>query len=164
MLPRVNLIRTDETDYLMFSTPDSISYTVYMNGYWAKPLLDIALAFIKGTEGPFVIDIGANLGAFSVPIAQKICPDGGLIFAYEPQRIIYYQLCGNIFLNRLQRVYAFNTALGEHPGETEIPDINYDQFGNIGAFSPRTTIRRRPACPRIHHGKRCAARPGAASR
>lgn len=135
MLPRVNLIRTDETDYLMFSTRDSISLTMYMNGYWAKPLLDIAAAFLDAVEAPFMLDIGANLGAVSVPLGQRISEKGGVIFAYEPQRIIYYQLCGNILLNRLQRVYAFNLALGEQNGEAEIPDLDYGSFGNIGAFS-----------------------------
>src|SRR4029077_11690267 len=99
MLPRVNLIRTDDTDYLMFSTGDAISATVYKNGFWAKLITDISLTFCGDIDAPFVLDIGANLGSYALPIAQKIAAMHGTVFAYEPQRIVFYQLCGNVFLN-----------------------------------------------------------------
>jgi FkbM family methyltransferase len=135
MLPRVNLIRTDETDYLLFSTRDAISLSVYLNGIWAQPLLQIAKTFLHQVEEPFVIDVGANLGAFAVPIAQGIASTGGTVFAFEPQRIIYQQLCGNVFLNRLDNVHAFNAAIGDTNGFISIPNINYEKIANIGAFT-----------------------------
>lgn len=135
MLPRVNLVRTDYTDYLLFSTRDAISLSVYLNGMWAQPLLQIAQTFCAQVEAPFVVDIGANLGAFTVPVAQAIAAQGGTVYAYEPQRIIYYQLCGNVFLNRVDNVHAFNAALGEDDGFVTIPNINYEKIANVGAFT-----------------------------
>jgi len=54
---------------------------------------------------------------------------------FEPQRIIYYQLCGNIVLNRLDNFRAFNQAVGDSDGDIEMPEINYENNVNIGAFS-----------------------------
>ena len=135
MLPRVNLIRTDDTDYLLFSTNDAITKTIEANGFWAPLLIEIAAAFCSGIENAMVIDVGANLGAFSVPLAQKLEATGGLVFAYEPQRIIFYQLCGNIFLNRLENVHAFNAAIGSATGHVDIPNLQYENCLNIGGFT-----------------------------
>ncbi len=135
MLPRVNIVRTDHTDYLLFSTVDAITKTIEANGAWAPLLIDIALTFCSGIEAPLILDVGANLGAFSIPIAQKIAAGGGAIFAFEPQRIVYYQLCGNIFLNRLDNVHAFNVAIGSAAGEIDIPDLQYANCENVGGFT-----------------------------
>ncbi len=135
MLPRINLVRTEKTDYLLFSTRDAISLSVYLNGIWAEPLLQIANTFAHQVESPLVIDVGANLGAFTVPIAQDLAVRGGIVFAFEPQRIIYQQLCGNVFLNRLENVHAFNAAVGDTNGFISIPNINYENIANIGAFT-----------------------------
>jgi len=129
------MVRTDETDYLLFSTQDAISRTIHSNGYWAKLLIDIGLTFCAGIEKPLVLDIGANLGAYSIPLAQKIASAGGIVYAYEPQRIIYYQLCGNIFLNRLDNINAFNCAVGSAADKIDIPDLNYKDTQNIGGFT-----------------------------
>lgn len=135
MLPRVNMVRTDETDYLLFSTQDAISRTIHAQGYWAKILIDIGLTFCSNIEKPLVLDIGANLGAYAIPLAQKIASAGGSVYAYEPQRVIYYQLCGNIFLNRLDNIYAFNCAVGSEANKIDIPDLNYIDTQNIGGFT-----------------------------
>jgi FkbM family methyltransferase len=134
MLPRVNLIRTDETDYLMFSTSDIISITVYLSGEWAKTILDVSLMFCSDVPRPFTLDIGANLGAYAVPLAQKLADAGGTVFAYEPQRLVFYQLCGNVFLNRLENLHPFHLALGDREGTIDLPNIDYGKSSNIGGF------------------------------
>ncbi len=142
MLPRVNLIRTDETDYLLFSTDDAITVTLYRNGHWAKLIADISLAFCEGIEAPLIIDVGANLGAYAVPVAQRLIASGGTVLAYEPQRIIFYQLCGNIFVNRLENLHAFHLAIGDTQGWIDIPDIDYEKTTNVGAFTLDHSLRK----------------------
>lgn len=61
--------------------------------------------------------------------------------AFEPQRILYYQLCGNVVLNRLDNFIAINKAVGDYDGDIEIPEINYENNTNIGAFSLDKTYR-----------------------
>jgi FkbM family methyltransferase len=134
MLPRVNLVRSDHADYLLFSTNDAISLTMYFNGDWAKLIADISSVFCDGVAEPLVVDIGANLGGYAVPMAQKLAPAGGTLYAFEPQRVIFYQLCGNTFLNRLDNLHPFHLALGATDGTITLPNIDYGKSTNIGGF------------------------------
>lgn len=142
MLPRVNLVRTDEADYLLLSTNDAITRIIYSQGSWVSYLTTISNQFLLNEDSPLVLDIGANLGAYTVPIAKKIADQGGVVFAYEPQRIIFLQLCGNCFLNRLDNVYTVNCALGDAPGVVDIPPLDYALTANIGAYSLNQGINR----------------------
>jgi FkbM family methyltransferase len=135
MLPRVSLVECNEADYLLFSTNDAISQMLYQTGQWEDYLLIISRAFLQEVSNPLVVDIGANLGSYSIPIAKDIQNIGGSVIGFEPLRIVYYQLCGNIILNRLDNYIALNKAVGDYDGEIEIPEINYHENNNIGAFS-----------------------------
>ena len=141
MLPRVSLVRGDDVDYLLFSTRDAVSSSVFFNGSWASPLLAISRLFYQGINNPFIMDIGANLGVYSIPVAKDIQAQGGLVYAFEPQRIIYYQLCGNVFLNRLDNVHTYCKALGDEEGLIQLPAIDYNKSANIGGFSIDESIR-----------------------
>lgn len=135
MLPRVNLIKGNGAEYLLFSTHDAITRAIYSRGVWAAPLLTISKLFYDEIDFPVVVDIGANLGAYSIPVAQELQQMNGEVYSFEAQRLIYYQLCGNIILNRLDNVYAFHLAIGERDGEIELPKVDYQLSSNIGGFS-----------------------------
>lgn len=135
MLPRISVVECNEARYMLFSTKDYISNELFLTGKWEEHLLDISKAFVSGLDAPIVLDIGANLGAYSIPLAKSIQAAGGKVYGFEPQRIVYYQLCGNVVLNRLQNYYAYNCAVGDVLGDIEVPDIDYESNRNIGAFS-----------------------------
>ena len=134
MLPRVNLVRTDQTDYLLFSTDEVISKAIFDSGEWEPVNLLLANILCDGIESPLALDVGANLGAFSVPLAQKLGQRNGLVYSFEPQRVVFYQLCANIFLNRLDNCMAYNMGVGDAAGTLDLPDNNYDS-SNLGAYS-----------------------------
>lgn len=142
MLPRINQIKCDEADYMLFATDDLISATLYRTGRWDHHILTVTKVLYQGLKTPVVLDIGANLGAYAIPVAKDIQFAGGVVCAYEPQRIVFYQLCGNIVLNRLDNIYAFNQAVGDSIGEIEIPDVNFEKNVNVGAFSLNKEYRR----------------------
>ena len=81
--------------------------------------------------GMTVVEVGANIGLLTVPFARFVAP-GGKVIAFEPQRIVYQMLCGNIALNALDNVFAHNTAVGRAPGSISVPPVNYEQPGNFG--------------------------------
>lgn len=141
MLPPINVIKCNEADYLLFSTNDAISNALYKSGQWEDYLLTISRHFLHGVDAPLLLDIGANLGAYSIPLAKNLQGSGGSVIAFEPQRIVYYQLCGNVVLNRLDNFFAYNKAVGDSDGEIEIPEINYANNHNIGAFSLQKDVR-----------------------
>jgi FkbM family methyltransferase len=135
MLPRVNSIHTDIGEFLLFSTNDYISRHLYSNGTWDSHILIVSKLIYEDIKAPVILDIGANLGAYSVPIGRDVLATGGQVHSFEPQRIVYYQLCGNLLLNRLDNVFSYNVALGESDGQIEIPVLDYHNSDNIGAFS-----------------------------
>jgi len=141
MLPRISKVECKDADYLLFSTSDLISNTLFKTGKWEEHLLDITNFFISEIESPLVLDIGANLGAYSIPLAKSLQNKGGKVIAFEPQRIVYYQLCANVILNRLDNYYPIYSAVGESKGEISIPEIDYEINANIGAFSMEKKYR-----------------------
>ena len=136
MLPQVNLIRAKNGDFLSFFESAGISGVLTAHGVWDELSIHVAKALIDVNEKkPVVLDIGSNMGTFTVPLAKHIKNKEGLIHCFEPQRIIYYQLCGNIFLNQLDNAFAHNIALSNGEGLQEIEELDYHKAWNIGAFS-----------------------------
>lgn len=82
--------------------------------------------------GDIVIEAGACIGVHTIPLARMVGSDG-LVMAYEPQRPLYYLLCGNIALNGLHnQVMAFNQAVGSLPGKVNVPTPDYEAKDNFG--------------------------------
>jgi FkbM family methyltransferase len=66
--------------------------------------------------GDYVIDIGANIGAFTVLAASKVGPSGH-VYCFEPDPEICKRLNRNIGLNGLKNVTVFRAAVGAISGE-----------------------------------------------
>jgi FkbM family methyltransferase len=63
-----------------------------------------------------VVDIGANIGAFSILAAWA----GAEVWAFEPEAYNYEVLCYNVEVNGFKdRIHCLNLAVGE-PGETRL--------------------------------------------
>ena len=66
-------------------------------------------------EGMNIVDVGANIGAYTILAAEKVGKDGKVI-AIEPEPRNYEQLLENIKLNNFQNVIPKNIALTDHEG------------------------------------------------
>jgi FkbM family methyltransferase len=84
--------------------------------------------------GDFTVEVGANCGALTVPLARFVGPAGAVI-AIEPQRQMYYLLCGNIALNNCRNVNAILAAVGDRSGSVTVPAVNYEEPGGFGCVS-----------------------------
>ena len=65
-----------------------------------------------------VVDIGANIGAFSVLAARKA--SDGRVFAYEPNKKNYSLLLKNKSLNNLRNLLVFNLAVAGKNGHVNL--------------------------------------------
>ena len=131
-LPEIHLATDGDLNYALFKHSDIVSNHVRAGGY-EKELQDLSTKLLAGHTDGLVLDIGANLGSYVIPLAKQ---HPHLQFdAFEPQRIIYYQLCTNIFLNRLDNVYAHNAGISNETRITSYVLPNYAEETNIGAFS-----------------------------
>ena len=108
-------------------------------GFFEGNNVATAAQLLAGHENGVVLDIGANMGSFTVPLAfynkqfNFVC--------FEPQRMVYYQLCGNLALNGITNVHAINKAVGEKEDMIYINVPDYSEEENIGAFSLDEEVR-----------------------
>jgi FkbM family methyltransferase len=84
--------------------------------------------------GDLVVEVGANIGTHTVGLSRLVGPSG-VVFAFEPQRLVFQSLCANLALNQCANVYAFNEALGAQSGEIAVPATNPFAQGNFGGLS-----------------------------
>lgn len=136
-LPDVELIQTPEgLRYLLLRGPDThgVSQSLRAKGSYEPNMQVLATALLNANPGTgLVLDIGANLGSFTVPMAKRF---PALAFhSFEVQPPIYYQLCANLLLNGLGNVQAHPFGLAQAASEIEVPLPNYADEINIGSFS-----------------------------
>ena len=101
-------------------------------GEFSEIELSLMSKFIM--EGDVVFDIGANIGAFTVPLSKKVGKFGE-VYAFEPQKLIYDILQDNVNKNNLNNTRVYNVGVGEKEEELELNDIDYSKVGNFGGVS-----------------------------
>jgi FkbM family methyltransferase len=86
-------------------------------------------------DGVVAADVGANIGAFTVPWAR--CMEGwGSVAAFEAQERLFYALAGNVALNNLTNARAFHAVVREYPvGQVPVPQLNFDAPASYGSMS-----------------------------
>ena len=84
--------------------------------------------------GDRVVEVGANIGAHTLPLARLVGPSGH-IYAYEPQRLVFQTLCANMALNSLTQVSCFNCGVGAQAEELTIKELDYTHPANFGGYA-----------------------------
>jgi FkbM family methyltransferase len=75
-----------------------------------------------------MLDLGANVGVFTLPLARRLRANGGKVYAFEPMLPNFQQLCFNVGLNELESVVeSYNLAMGNEIG---IAHISMDDAPN----------------------------------
>jgi FkbM family methyltransferase len=101
-------------------------------GEFSELEVKIFSQFLK--PGDVVAEVGANIGAHTVPIA-KLVGQRGQVLAFEPQRVIFQILCANLALNGLLNVRTYHAAVGHEAGTITVPRIDYTVEANFGGIS-----------------------------
>ncbi len=84
--------------------------------------------------GQVVVEAGAHIGAHTLPLSQWVGSEGRVI-AFEPQRIVFQNLCANLALNARTNVECHPRALGERAGTLRVPPIDYTSSVNTGGVA-----------------------------
>ncbi len=111
--------------YMQLNPTEHIQQQLFWYGYYEKSLGDVLKNIIK--PGDVFLDIGANIGYFSLLIANNV-PTAKVI-SFEPVREIFESLKGNIAINNIKNVTAFNAAIGELKEEKELFISGLDNLG-----------------------------------
>jgi FkbM family methyltransferase len=91
-------------------------------------------AFLR--QGDVYVDIGANIGIFTVIAARKVGRTGR-VYDFEPIAATYDRLQQNIALNRCKNVSTYPLALSDAPGRAEMT-ISTDGFDGRNSMAKPT--------------------------
>ena len=112
-------------------------------------------------EGDVLIDIGANVGMYSVWAAAK---QNVTVFAFEPESQNYALLCKNIALNRLDdRVTAYCVAISDDTaddGSVFFDKLNLSEFkhgGSCHSFGEEVDYHLNPRPSAFRQGCLCVS-------
>jgi FkbM family methyltransferase len=133
--PKSRVVHFPDFDIVVFDNDDYISRSVLAGNDWAREACAITEQCIQGVDAPLVLDVGANLGTYSLKLGKSLLSRSGQIIAFEPQRLIFYHLCTSIVWNRLPNVCALNIALGDEEGYVDVPTSFDGHDCNYGAVS-----------------------------
>ena len=93
-------------------------------------------------EGDVVVDLGANIGYFTL-LAAKLVGKKGKVYAFEPEPRNYQYLIRNIQLNGYDNVVALQKAVADKPGKIKLFICPYDtghhtiqKYDGIQAYRP----------------------------
>lgn len=100
-----------------------------ISGYEYEPELRPVMSFIK--KGHIVLDLGANVGAYTLKMAQQV-GETGLVIALEPNQENFKKLENNIKINGFKNIKAFQIAAGDFNGHAELTfEKNFENAASI---------------------------------
>jgi FkbM family methyltransferase len=101
-------------------------------GEWSEGEVEFFRRLVR--PGDVVVDAGANIGVHTLVFSQVVGP-GGVVWAFEPQRLVFQLLCGNMALNSVTNAMCYLAALGRQRGAINVPALDYSRPNNFGGIS-----------------------------
>lgn len=101
-------------------------------------LVELMIDFIK--PGGVYVEVGANYGDFVFQVSRKI-GDQGRVYAFEPNRDVYFNLKMGAIINNLHNVVTENAAVYDVESEKYFVETdNSDDFGTLGSYISNSEI------------------------
>jgi FkbM family methyltransferase len=121
---KLNLLKTFKNDELVVNHGkykfifygDGDRAEILYHSFWNK-MFSVELNKIKNyvNSGDTVIDVGANIGFFSLLLSELI-GQNGKIYAFEPSNRLFNRLDKTVRINETKNIKIINLALGESEG------------------------------------------------
>ncbi len=109
-----------------------VSRNIREQGIWEPYETSLVLARLK--PGDVFVDVGANIGYFSL-VAASVVGEGGQVFAFEPEPANFELLKANVEQNALQcRVHAVQAGLSCVDSDGQL-FLSEDNLGDHQIFS-----------------------------
>ena len=107
----VRVTTVGSTRFLTNPNDIFIGKSLEVYGEWSHGEVNLLSKLLRPDDN--VIEIGSNIGAHTLFIARDIC-SSGIVYAFEPRRLLFQMLCANVALNGLTNV--FRSPKGNWPG------------------------------------------------
>jgi FkbM family methyltransferase len=128
-----NKLKETEGGYILYNTYDQyVGKSVEVYGDYQLEETKFFDKYVQ--EGDFVLEVGANIGTHTVWFSKKV-GDSGFVLAFEPQRLIFQTLCGNIALNSLKNVDCKQLGVGLRREIVKVPFLDPEVENNFGGLS-----------------------------
>ncbi|MDH6072978.1 FkbM family methyltransferase [Chrysosporum ovalisporum CS-1034] len=125
----------DGCQFFVPSLREPVSFGLLINGVYEPDSLELILK--KLTKDAVFLDIGANIGCFSITTAKLLEKQNISVIAIEASPTIFAYLQNNIEANLLTNVKALNLAAAERDESSiNFYEAPLDQFG-MGSLSPQ---------------------------
>src|SRR5712691_9034867 len=101
----------DETPMFVNANDIGGPFNLMNGGRYEEENIDVLFSFLR--DDTVFLDIGANIGFFSLKLSKRLGPQGR-VYAFEPHPRIYELLRRNVYVNGLSKVVAcFELALSD---------------------------------------------------
>lgn len=111
-------------DKKVYILPYNLIGDYILNGLFESSLIKWCKQFCDKTKT--FLDIGAHTGTYSISLANY-CKN---VYAFEPQKMTYYALCGSVVLSNMKNIECINVALGSENCEGTLNIISEDGGGS----------------------------------
>lgn len=132
------ILETQNGRFYFANADDYIARMMRRDGHWEVHICEALMAIMPEKAIIRGLDVGANIGAFSIQLASIAKRKGAQlqIQAFEVQPLVFSNLIKNIELNCLgDSIQAHQLAIGAESGEIEFDVLDNTRARNAGAFS-----------------------------
>jgi FkbM family methyltransferase len=130
----IDLTRAYGLTFLVPAGDTGVGYCLRTFGEFARPEVDLLDAYVRlaGDSVGALLDVGANIGAVSLPVASR---NRALrVVAIEAHRGLACVLAANALNNQLHGVEVHPAAAGAAPGLVDFPATRLGERGNLGTL------------------------------
>jgi FkbM family methyltransferase len=129
-----HLVAAFDGGLINIDTSSSIEYHILFRGCHEPEIVNLIRRVVR--SGDVCLDIGANVGAHTLVMAQAAGPKGRVV-AVEPHPRIGERLLQNLALNRLDQVTVVRAAISDNDGTADFFGFGEDAFEQgISSFLP----------------------------
>ena len=128
---QVDRIKVGTYEFFVYKNDKVISRWMKSGRMWEGETRNIVAEFGRG-DPMNVLDIGAYIGTFAIPVATL--PRVDKVYAFEPMTIGL--LKKNIEINQLQsKIVPYGYGVGKEEGVLHVKQLDYDEEANFGGQS-----------------------------
>jgi FkbM family methyltransferase len=116
-----NLLNVKREGFSLRFFPSHFSQLIWRSSFVHNETLAQEEDFYKRylRQGDTVIDVGANIGYFSL-LCSVLVGEEGKVYSFEPHPLIYKYLVANVSLNDATNITTFNFSIGNETTEINL--------------------------------------------
>ena len=125
----------DNTKYLLPNLLEPIAFALLVDGVYEPECINLMFSHLA--QDSLFLDIGANIGAFSIPAAKHLKKLNGKVIAVEASPTIFPYLKKNVEINNLENIELLSLAVTNSDRNfVDFYEAPTEKFG-MGSIAPQ---------------------------